>query len=225
LGSNPGGDTNDPGWIPKPPPTPTPTPSPTPIFGVPTLRYLEFDGNNDYVTGSADFNFGTSDFTFEAWARVNDLDVFGITDRKIFHYNVSGGTEAVWHVRQNGKKLKINTFNGTWLSVVTDDDVFDDTDWHHVALVRVGAAVTIYVDGALQTTTGNIHATLSTSVNDTFYVGSQINRQDPEQHEPGTHGLRVGTRGVLRFQHRRGADGARQQLQWLSRDIGLDPGR
>ncbi len=44
----------------------------------------------------------------------------------------------------------------------TDDDVFDDTDWHHIAMVRVGTAVTIYVDGVLQATTGSIHANRNT---------------------------------------------------------------
>jgi len=125
------------------------------------------------VTGNgANFNFGTSDFTFTAWARANDVVTI---DRKLFHFNISGGKEAVWQVRQDGQALKINTYNGSWLGVGTLNDVFDDTDWHHVALVREGTAVTIYVDGAPQTTTGSIHSTLSTSVNDTFYVGSRTN--------------------------------------------------
>jgi hypothetical protein len=96
-------------------------------------------------------------------------------DRKLFHYNVSGGGEGVWQVRQSDKALKFNTWNGNWLGVVTVNDVFVDTDWHHIALVREGAVVTIYVDGALQVTTGIIHATLSTSSNHTFYVGSRTN--------------------------------------------------
>ena len=71
--------------------------------------------------------------------------------------------------------LVFNTWNGSWKTVATVNDVFDDTNWHHIALVREGTVVTIYVDGAPQTTTGSIHATLSTSVNDTFYVGSRVN--------------------------------------------------
>jgi hypothetical protein len=124
------------------------------------------------VTGSANFNFGTGDFTFTAWARANDIVNI---DRKLFHYNIAGGKEAVWHARQDGMGLVFNTWNGSWKSVGTVNDVFDDTDWHHIALVRVGTAVTIYVDGVLQATTGSVHATLSTSVNDTFYVGSRTN--------------------------------------------------
>ncbi len=103
------------------------------------------------MTGSADFNFGAGDFTFTAWARASDaVDI----DRKLFHYNISGGSEGVWQVRQSDKALKLNTWNGSWKGVGTVNDVFDDTDWHHVALVREGTAVTIYVDGAPQTPRG-----------------------------------------------------------------------
>jgi len=123
------------------------------------------------VTGSADFSFGTGDFTFEAWARANDVVN---TDRKLFYYNQSG-TNPVWQVRQAELGLQFNTYSGGFMGVDTNDDVFDDTDWHHVALVRVGTAVTIYVDGVLQDTEGNVHATLGTSTDGAFYVGSRVN--------------------------------------------------
>ena len=135
----------------------------------PTLQYLEFDGNDDYVTGSADFNFGAGDFTFTAWAAANDVVN---RDRKLFHYNESG-TNAVWQVRQGNKKLSFNTWNGGWTGVATVNDVFDDTDWHHIAMVRVGTAVTIYVDGVLQATRGSIHANLSTSETNDFFIGAR----------------------------------------------------
>jgi hypothetical protein len=136
----------------------------------PKAEHLEFDGIDDYVSGVGNYNFGSGDFSFEAWVRVADLDN---VDRKIFHYNLSPGGTAVWHVRQDGPKLVFNTWNGGWQGVVTVDDVFGDTGWHHIATVRTGSAVAVYVDGVLATTSGNVAASLQTSSSNTYYIGSR----------------------------------------------------
>jgi hypothetical protein len=140
----------------------------------PTADYLEFDGVDDYVKGVGDYNFGTQDFSFEAWVRVADL--IG-TDRKIFHYNLAEGGTAVWHVRQDGGRLVFNTWNGGWKGVTTVDNVFSDTEWHHIATVRTGTDVAIYVDGVLAPTVGSVAASLQTSSNDSYYIGSRLSSE------------------------------------------------
>lgn len=36
------------------------------------------------------------------------------------------------------------------------DDAYTDTDWHHIAQVRYGNTMTLYIGGVAQTTTANV---------------------------------------------------------------------
>ena len=137
-----------------------------------------FDGTNDRVTGNtSSFNFGSNNFTLAFWVRTNDIsDV----DNKIIHFNRSG-SDAVFQFRRGnaggspGKRLLIQTnVAGTWNTAATTTDVFVDNSWLYVVAVKIGTAIRFYVNGALLDTTGSVHATLASSANNNFFIGSRV---------------------------------------------------
>ena len=105
-----------------------------------------FDGTGDAISliDSADWTFGTGDFTIDFWARWNAYDTAD-------YYGFVGqyeGNDDRWVFYQEGTKLillekdggNVNVFmNPAWTPVV-------DT-WYHIALTRSGNFFRIFVDG------------------------------------------------------------------------------
>ena len=111
---------------------------------------LEFDGVDDYVDLGNDtgLNLGTGDFTFMVWEKshassyANTTPILGNQPENV---NVNGyvcgvKNAAFFYTVQNGQTTLIN---GT-------HDVTDDT-WHHLAFVRKGNNLSLYVDRSFDT--------------------------------------------------------------------------
>lgn len=127
-----------------------------------------FDGNGDYLTipFNSAFNFGTEDFTFEAWIYPTS------TSGRRGIYATSGGSGSVYkfviHLDSGILKVHINNaagintyWNGT--SAITANI------WTHIAVIRAGGIWTLYINGVANgtgTNTFNITAT-----NETTYIG------------------------------------------------------
>ena len=98
---------------------------------------LEFDGNNDAITGIGDCP--TGNFTVAGWAKDTgggDWKVFYSAKQEIWFGVDSGATPRIWiDVGGNGNGAK--TAAGTWTL---------DT-WHHIAATWDGTTVHIYLDG------------------------------------------------------------------------------
>lgn len=109
---------------------------------------LRFDGVNDYVDINATVgNFGTSDFSVSAWIKTTSDDGYIISKRAIC------GVGSFWNLRAgDGNSLfgvlvaEIYDAGGTSITVGGTRTI-KDNQWHHVATVRSGTTVTIYVDG------------------------------------------------------------------------------
>ena len=101
-----------------------------------------FDGTGDFLTtpNSSDFDFGTGDFTVDVWVRLNSYTSYpGLVSGA-----VAGGTGWILGLSSDGKKVRI-------LQNVTERIVGSITipleTWTHIALVRYGNTVTVYVNG------------------------------------------------------------------------------
>lgn len=116
---------------------------------------LSFDGINDQVeiqnSGSA-FSFTTQDFTIECWFRANSLT--GIT-----------GTKAIinkWAQNTPIDNYSLFAINSRFVFVygnglvpepsLTSTTTIEVGRWYHVALVRSGASMFLYVNGNLEVT-------------------------------------------------------------------------
>ncbi len=102
---------------------------------------LHFDAVNDRVSipSSADFNFGTGNFTIEMWVKTTGTSFQIFVDKRI---NSSAGTW--WRTGLNNGKY--------WFEISASqncltNNLFNDGNWHHVAFVRNGTSPAIFVDG------------------------------------------------------------------------------
>ena len=127
-----------------------------------------FDGDNDYLTvpDSTDFDFGSGEFTVEAW--VYGADGGSATGSVVYNQSLPGATSnsAVYFgAGTSGVSLYISTSGSSWTgpnqvaSVTVDDDA-----WHHCVWQRRGNLLEIYVDGT---------QAASTSFSGTIYNSSR----------------------------------------------------
>lgn len=107
--------------------------SPTYTSGTPT--------NNQYLSIQASNNYAfTGDFTVECW--VNLKNVTGVFQSFLGQYT-SG---LPWVLQMNGNKLRlVGHFGGTYTEI--NSSTLSINTWYHIALVRSGTSVKIYVNG------------------------------------------------------------------------------
>ena len=108
--------------------------------------YVEFDGTDDYlsVSSSADFSFGTGDFTVEYWLYVNGIPA---NNNAAYVTDFRGGNtnNFTFGILNNGGALKTYSW-GNSTQVIGDTPLSTDT-WYHIAHVRSGTTVTMYLNG------------------------------------------------------------------------------
>ncbi len=95
-----------------------------------------FDGNGDYLTASsADFSFGTGDFTVEGWMYVVD----GTSYKAIASF-VSGS---------NNNSLYVLNSTLIWFDVTSRaaSASFSLSTWHHFAVTRASGVVRVFLNG------------------------------------------------------------------------------
>ncbi len=129
---------------------------------------LLLDGSGDWVTtpDSADFEFGSGDFTVEAW--FNTTESAG-TSRAIIG-KATDGFASGWLIRLQSGVLAVYlrdsaTAGSPRLLGTTQLTGLVNTGWHHVALVRNGSSWYLFLDGAIEAT-----ATDSFTIADTAAV-------------------------------------------------------
>jgi len=131
-----------------------------------------FDGTGDYLNFT-NINNGTDDFTYEAWVYPTesgkDNPAFIYTSSLIHIaglYNTAGGTNAIFGASSRP---------GSGNYVLYAPDITLNT-WHHIAWVKSGSSLKIYVDGVNQTLTdtGSFSGTQSNNVS---YIGTTVSNE------------------------------------------------
>ncbi len=113
---------------------------------------LKFDGTADNVqiAQSADWGFGTGDFTIEFWVKLSSTG-----DNDILMGQVVGGGTAAWDIEleADGDLRMHFTDGGEKGDYITTTQPLDDTSWHHVVFVRTTTTGKIFYDGVSQALT------------------------------------------------------------------------
>jgi hypothetical protein len=154
--------------------------------GVTPGAALNFDGVNDNVTipHSSSINFNTNDnFTVSLHVKIPSAlqPNTGNIDNSILE-KVGSGIGYPYVIRYfnhtsgagtNGKVWAAR-WNGSTQPIVTSSVALNDDTWHHIAFVKNGTNLYLYVDGVLSSTTPDL--TSGTTANtDPLYLGSRSN--------------------------------------------------
>jgi hypothetical protein len=122
-----------------------------------------FDGStNCHVTAtpSADYKFGTGDFTIDVWVYASpSVQAWGrLLENELYNSSTMG-----WHIAFNGadsagsRRLGFQLSNpGGGGAVIWTNAAFPTNTWTHFSVERVGSTVYLYVNGAKQTATMNV---------------------------------------------------------------------
>lgn len=111
-----------------------------------------FNGSTDWlqIANNAAFDFGASNFTVEAWIYVTGGSG---ADREIFCMNQGAYPSGYeWALALNSSnKVMFNFLGSSFVNMVGTTTIALNT-WYHVAAVRNGSTVTLYVNGVAETT-------------------------------------------------------------------------
>jgi hypothetical protein len=122
-----------------------------------------FNGSSDYISVAADSSFAFGgDFTISCFVRPNTTNTayvyFGTTD----HYSGADG----WALGQTTTQLFFEAqYSGSWSIELATTNNLSTSEFSHLAVVRSGTTVTMYVNGISVTSTTDSPATSITNTN------------------------------------------------------------
>ena len=133
---------------------------------------LAFDGTGDYLTTvlSQNLQFGTGDFTIELWTYFISRGPNGTCF--IGNYNsFTTGALALFagHGSANTSKYQV-AYNGVFPSIQSTTSIITN-QWAHIALVRSGTTITLYINGTADGTATGASASLN-GVGSSMFIGT-----------------------------------------------------
>ena len=128
--------------------------------GVETGNVASQTGNNIIVPASADFTFGSGDFTTEAWIYLTNTSSL---NRNIFAFSSTSFAFDIplgLYVDQSDGKIKLFRGSISDSSVVRDiGPALSTGAWHHVALTKASGVTQVFLNGTRWYNSNSINVT------------------------------------------------------------------
>jgi len=159
---------------------------------------IYFDGTGDYLSipNSADWHFGTGDFTIEMQVYFNSTDVKEVlicqkrSDESDQGFNLYIDSDLLYFRYRSGESV------GAWTDIYNASWIPSINTWYHVAVIRNGNTIQSYVDGAALSSSHD--CTSDTLVNSGELVRIGANAGGVEYLDGYIDELRV-TKGIARW--------------------------
>jgi len=126
---------------------------------------VKFNGSTQYLTvaGSSDFDFGSNDFTVEAWVYTDSSDEQVITSGR------PSGSSWIFlnKTASNTIRILISTNGSSWAVNSTSTETMTLSRWNHISVSRDGSTINMYLNGRLIISTsisGSIHYNTSEEI-------------------------------------------------------------
>lgn len=165
------------------------------VFGSSSL-YVGGSPGYVYFADSADWAMGTGDATWEMWAKMDGSNGSGGVLIALCQADVSMGFASVQLAVTTANKGWGQTSNGSTTRSGEGDSIA--SGWHHVALVRHGANLYLYTDGARKTIATNLGGVTLMNSTGNMVVGANIASSGQRQWKGWLDQIRI-TKGVARY--------------------------
>ena len=137
-----------------------------------------FHSEGDAVTFGSAGQFGTADFTIDFWVQIGSGSAGGLT---LMEKREACGFGSFWGMRVESSGVvhaELDATSGPYVSFDGATDIADGS-YHHVALVRKGTKLSLYVDGKLDGSQTSA-AVVNISNSALFTVGTGVCDPAPE---------------------------------------------
>lgn len=135
---------------------------------------LDFDGVNDYVSiaDNGQIEFGPADnFSIEVWVKIpsanqnvpNSTVYNSIVEKTSITGPYPYAIRYHNHLSADNGKIQVVRYDGTNTSSVMSTTVVNDNAWHHIAFVKNGNDLQLFIDGVLQVTGMDLSAGATTN--------------------------------------------------------------
>ncbi|MGB6298881.1 MAG: LamG-like jellyroll fold domain-containing protein, partial [Rivularia sp. (in: cyanobacteria)] len=143
---------------------------------------LSFDGVDDYVSipDSDNIDFGTDkDFTVETWVKAdsNQADLQYSDNSIIEKWSGSGSYPFVIRYLNSSGKIRAARYDGSNAPGINSSTTINDGQFHHIAFVKNGETLSLYIDGNLEDSTTDT-TTASTQNTSPLHIGKRGNNRN-----------------------------------------------